>query len=59
MQAFQCLQNVSKPLILQGVDCRVDGGLGDAHDSSTSLSAATRWARREQITSVRIEPTQS
>ena len=34
----------------------VDGGLGDAHDSSTWLSAATRWARREQITSVRIEP---
>ena len=31
----------------------VDGGLGDAHDSSTWLSAATR---REQITSVRIEP---
>ena len=34
----------------------MDGGLGDAHDSSTWLSAATRWARREQITSVRIEP---
>ena len=31
----------------------MDGGLGDAHDSSTWLSAATR---REQITSVRIEP---